>query len=208
MKKVSIGYIFAGPEFGEDEYLFRKHAKKSNVEIVFLDIFEGMQIKEIENKIKDCKIIFNNSAEDFAIEFSKTVESLGKKVIDSTVSFYYIEDKWLFYLKCFEKKIPVPKTLLLSEKFNVLKEELKNFNNWPVVLKRVEGTSGEFVEKAENLKEVVSVIKKLWKKGSQRLPLIAQELIFSPCYRVTVIDSKIVQTALKNNHGWKKDGCI
>jgi len=206
MKKKVIGYIFAGPEFGEDEYIFRKLAKRNNLDIVFFDIFAELNEEELKKKIKDCDVVFNNSAEDFAVEFEKTIEEFGKKVIDSTKAFYYSEDKWLFYLKCKEKNIPIPDTILLSEKINIAKKELKDFNYWPVVLKRVEGTSGEFVEKADNLKDAVNVIKGFWQKGSQRLPLIAQELILSPCYRLTLIDGKIVQTAIKDGNNWKKTG--
>ncbi len=206
MKKPVIGYMFAGPDFGEDEYTFKKLAKKDNIELVFFDIFSELNEEELKEKIKKCDIIFNNSAEDFAVEFEKTIEELGKKVIDTTEAFYYCEDKWLFFLKCKEHKIPTPETILLSEHLDVAKKELNEFNYWPVVLKRVEGTTGEFVEKADNLKEATEVIERFWKKGSQRLPVIAQEMISSPCYRITLIDGEIIQTAIKDAKGWKKTG--
>ena len=38
------------------------------------------------------------------------------------------------------------------------------------------------------------------------MPILAQEFIHSPSYRVTVIGNKIVQTAIKENHGWKATG--
>ena len=52
----------------------------------------------------------------------------------------------------------------------------------------------------------MKVIKKFWKKGSEKMPIIAQEFINSPSYRVTVIGNKIVQTAIKQNNGWKATG--
>lgn len=206
MKKPVIGYMFAGPDFGEDEYTFKKLAKKDNIELVFFDIFSELNEEELKEKIKKCDIIFNNSAEDFAVEFEKTIEELGKKVIDTTEAFYYCEDKWLFFLKCKEHKIPTPETILLSEHLDVTKKELNEFNHWPVVLKRVEGTTGEFVEKADNPKEAIKIIERFWKKGNQRLPIIAQEMILSPCYRITLIDGEIIQTAIKDAKGWKKTG--
>ena len=67
----------------------------------------------------------------------------------------------------------------------------------------MEGEQGEFVEKADNIPQAVKLIRDFWKKGNERLPIIAQELIKSLSYRVTVIDGEVVQTALKDGHGWK-----
>ena len=125
-------------------------------------------------------------------------------MIDSAESYYFIEDKWLFFMKCKEHKIPTPDTILLSDEINLAKRELNEFNHWPVILKRVWGEMGEFVERAKNTKEAIKVINKFWDKDNERLPIIAQEFIHSPSYRVTVIGDKIVQTAIKENKGWKK----
>jgi glutathione synthase/RimK-type ligase-like ATP-grasp enzyme len=112
----------------------------------------------------------------------------------------------MFFLKCKKNNIPTPETILLSEDIELAKKQLKEFNRWPVVLKRIRGTCGEYVEKADNLIEAEKVIKKFWKKGAERIPIIAQEFFRSPSYRVTVIGDKIVQTAIKNNKGWKATG--
>lgn len=205
MKKVVIGCIFKGRTLGEDEGTFRRLAKKKNVEMVFLDFTRDLDKKELKEKIKRCEIIYNNSAEDFSIEFEKTIEALGKKVIDHSKSYYYSEDKWIFYLKCKENNIPTPETILLSENLNILKREIKNFGHWPLVLKRVEGTCGEYVEKAGNINRAIKIIHK-WRKENKLIPIIAQELINSPSYRVTVIGKNIIQTALKTNKGWKATG--
>ncbi len=206
MKKAVIGYIYTG-DLTKEERVFMREARKKNIRLVLLDEFRDLKEEMLKKKIDECDIIFNSSAEDFAIEFSKSIESLGKKVVDPTKTYYYIEDKWMFFLKCRENNIPTPETILLSENINVLKRELKDFNHWPVILKRVYGTVGEFVERADNVRDAVRVIKKLWKKGSERLPIIAQEFIESPSYRVTVIDGKIAQTALKENRSsWKATG--
>jgi glutathione synthase/RimK-type ligase-like ATP-grasp enzyme len=94
----------------------------------------------------------------------------------------------------------------LCENLTFAKKELKNFNHWPVVLKRIYGTMGEYVAKADNLVEAEKIIKKFWERGKEKIPILAQELIHSPSYRVTLIGGKIVQTALKENHGWKATG--
>jgi RimK family alpha-L-glutamate ligase len=205
MRKVTIGLIFNEKNLTREEKIFLELAEKKNIELIMINTAKDIE-EEIEDKIKKCDIIFNNSAEEFSTEIAKTIEELGKKVIDSSKKLYYDEDKWMFFLKCKKHKIPTIRTILLSENIPIAKKELRDFNEWPVVLKRIEGTCGEYVDKADNLKEAEQIIKKFWKKGSQRLPIIAQEFIKSPSYRVTIIGDKIVQTALKENKGWEATG--
>jgi len=205
-KRVTVGYIFCDKEFKEDEKAFMKIAKKKKINLVFFNIAKEISEEEIEEKAKQCNIIFNNSAEEFAIEFVKTLEELGKKVIESSEKYYRSDDKWLFFLKCKENKVPTPETILLSENIVIAEKELKEFGRWPVVLKRIEGCTGEYVERAENIKEAVKILERFWNKGSERLPVIAQEFIKSKSYRVTLIDGKVVQTATKDNTGWKSTG--
>jgi len=209
MRKVTIGYIFNEPSLKKDEKIFLEIARKKGVNLVMINTAKDLEEEgeEFKEKIKKCDIFFNNSAEDFALEIVKTIEELGKKVIESSKEFYYDEDKWMFFLKCKEHKIPTLRTILLSQNWNIIKKELKKFNEWPVILKRVEGTNGEYVDKADNLREAERIIKKFWRKGSNRLPIIAQEFIRSPSYRVTIIGDKIVQTAIKMNKNWKATGC-
>ena len=206
MKKVVIGYLYSGRRLGLDEIYFRRAAKKKNVIPVLISTSNWSSEEELKEKINSCDIIYNSSGDDFVIETEKTVEELGKKMIETSKSFYYTEDKWMFFLKCKEHGVPTPKTILLSEDIAVAKKELHNFGEWPVILKRVSGTCGEYVEKAKNLKEAEKLIKKFWKKGSEKLPIIAQEYILSPSYRVLIIDNKIVQTAMKKNKMWKATG--
>jgi RimK family alpha-L-glutamate ligase len=205
-KRIVIGYIHSDKKWTIEERIFRKVARENNCEFVMFNLLDEFNEKEIEEKANPCKVIFNNSAEDFAIEFVKTLESLGKKVIDSSRTYYNIEDKWIFYLKCKENKIPVPETILLSENISLAKKELEEFNKWPVVLKRISGTTGDYVDLAHDLNGAEEIIKKFWKKGSERLPVISQEFIKSNCYRVTVIDGKIMQGAMKTGKGWKETG--
>ncbi len=206
MSKITIGYIFNEPYLRTDEKFFLKIAKDKNIDLVMINTAKDLAEEELEAKIKKCDIFFNNSAEDFALEIVKTIEELGKRVIESSKEFYYDEDKWMFFLKCKEHKIPTLRTILLSENISIAKRELKEFDSWPVVLKRIQGTMGQYVDKAENLSQAEKIIKKFWKMGSQRLPIIAQEFIKSPSYRITIIGNKIVQTAIKISRGWKATG--
>ncbi|MFA5855730.1 MAG: ATP-grasp domain-containing protein [Candidatus Pacearchaeota archaeon] len=206
MKKRVVGYIYCEKDLGPDEKAFLKEAKKRDLGIVFFNISKDFNEEDIEEKAKMCDIIFNNSAEEFSIEFVKTLEELGKIVVDSSKTYYFIEDKWMLYLECKKNKISTPNTILLSENINLAKKDLIKFNHWPVILKRIEGTCGNYVEKAENKQDAEKIIKKFWKMGSERIPIIAQEFIPSFSYRVTVIGGEIVQTAIKENHGWKCTG--
>jgi len=206
-KKLVIGYLYAAKKkIGLEEKLFLKWAKKKNIELIMINLFKKIDEEEFENKIRKCDLVYNNTAEDFVIESLKTVEELGKKVIDTSQLYYYTEDKWMFYLKCREHKIPTLETILLSHNLNIARAELKEFAKWPVVLKRIYGTMGEFVEKADNLVQAMEILKKFQSIDCDKLSIIAQEFVKSPSYRVTIIDKKIVQTAIKQGKGWKKTG--
>src|SRR3972149_857242 len=147
MKKAMMGYIYCEKKPGKDEKIFQKLAKKNNIGLVMFNAFDKFSEEEIEDKIKKCDLTFNNSAEEIAVELVKTIEGLGGKVIDPSKVYYYIEDKWIFSVKCRKNKIPTPETILLSESVNVAVDQLKSFGKWPVVLKRVTGTRGEYVDK-------------------------------------------------------------
>lgn len=183
-----------------------KLAKKKGIDLVMFNMFKKIDEDEFESKIKKCDLVYNNTAEDFVIESLKTIEELGKRVIDNSKLFYYTEDKWMFYLKCKEHNIPTPDTILLSNNMNIARAELKEFGKWPLVIKRVYGTMGEFVEKANNLEQALRRIKRFLEIDCDKWPIIAQEFIHSPSYRVTIIDNKIVQTAVKKSKGWKNTG--
>jgi ribosomal protein S6--L-glutamate ligase len=206
MKKVNIGYIFNEENLTKDDKFFLELAKKKNINLVMINTSKDLDEEELEKKVKICRLFFNNSAEDFSLEIAKTIEELGKRVIDSSKELYYDEDKWMFFLKCKEHKIPTIRTILLSENISTAKKELEEFNSWPVILKRIQGTMGQYVDRAENVKEAERIINKFWIKGSDRLPIIAQEFVPSESYRVTTIGGKIVQTAIKKAKGWKKTG--
>lgn len=205
-KKLVVGFIFASKKIGKEERMFLKLAKKKGIELVMFNLFKRIDEEDFESKIKKCDLVYNNTAEDFVIESLKTIEELGKKVIDASKLFYYTEDKWVFHLKCKEHDILTPETILLSNNVNIARAELKEFGKWPVVIKRIYGTMGQFVEKANNLEQALKIIKKFWEIDCDKLPLVAQEFIQSPSYRVTIIDKKIVQTAIKKSKGWKNTG--
>jgi len=206
MKKITIGYIFNEIKPKEEDRIFFRVAKEKGINLVPVNTDKYLTEGDIEEKVKKCNLFFNNSTENISIEITKTIEELGKRVIEPSKKFYYFEDKWMFFLKCKRHGIPTLNTILLSENIPVAKDELKDFNSWPVILKRIEGSNGEYVDRAENLRDAERIINKFWKRGSERLPIIAQEFVPSSSYRVTVVGNKIVQTALKRSKGWKCTG--
>jgi len=201
-----IGFLHDREQFEEEERVFLNLAKKKGIDLVMIDIFKDAEKEDFRDKIKQCDFFYNNTAKDFVIEVIKTIEETGKKVVDNSRAYYYTTDKWMSFVKFKEHNIPTPDTILLSENIPAAKQELKEFGKWPVVLKRVIGTMGQYVDKADNAQEAERIIKRFWKKGAERLPIIAQEFIPSPSYRVTTIGRKIVQTALKKCNTWKATG--
>ena len=207
MKKKVIGIIYCGREPTQEIKTFFELAKKKDIRLITINISDKFNIKSLKRKVKKCDIVYCSVWDEFSVELTKTIEEWGIKIFESPNSYYCTEDKWMFYVKCKKYNVPAPDTILLSPNISNAKRELKEFGRWPVVLKRINGTMGEYVEKAKGLEEAEQIIKKFWKKGSEKLPIIAQEFIKSPSYRVTVIGNKIVQTALKkNNAGWKATG--
>jgi RimK family alpha-L-glutamate ligase len=206
MKKISIGYIFNETAPKQEDKLFFKLAKEKGINLIPINTDKYLTEEGIEEDVKKCNLFFNNSTEDISMEIIKTIEELGKKVIEPSQKFYYFEDKWMFFMKCFKHGIPTLNTILLSETIPTAKEELVAFNHWPVILKRIQGNNGEYVDMAKNLSEAEKIMKRFWKKGSERLSIIAQEFVMSPSYRATVVGDKIVQTAIKPGKGWKKTG--
>ncbi|MDD5012529.1 MAG: ATP-grasp domain-containing protein [Candidatus Nanoarchaeia archaeon] len=206
MKKISIGYIFNEIHPKKEDRLFREVAKEKGINLIMINTNKYLTEEDIEEDVKKCDLFFNNSTEDISMELTKTIEELGDKVIEPSNKFYYFEDKWMFFMKCFKHKIPTLKTILLSENIPVAKKELIGFNHWPVILKRIQGNNGEYVAMAKNTKEAEQIMKRFWKKGSERLAIIAQEFVSSLSYRVTVVGDKIVQTAIRPGKGWKKTG--
>jgi RimK family alpha-L-glutamate ligase len=205
-KKLTIGYLFYEKRLGQDEKAFLDVAKKKGINLIMINLDGKLTEDGIKEKIKQCDIFFNNSGEQFAEEIVKTIEELGDKVVDSSRVIQSSDDKWMCFLKCDKHKIPTVRTILLAEDINLAKKQIQEFSPWPVILKRVQGTMGQYVEKADNLREAENIIKHFWKKGSERIPVIAQEFIHSPSYRVMTIGGKIVQTALKTSNGWKATG--
>ncbi|MFA5856966.1 MAG: ATP-grasp domain-containing protein [Candidatus Pacearchaeota archaeon] len=203
MKNLTIGYLYSG-KIGKNEESFLKISKEKNLDVVLFDVTKPVDEMDLL-EIQKCDVIFNDSGDDFAINFVRIFEEMGKKVVESSKA-YQNENKWNFNQICKRNNIPTPETILLSKDLEIARVQLTEFNHWPVILKRVKGTWGEYVEKAENIDNAIEVINRLWEKGGEKLPIIAQDFMDSFSYRVTYIKDEIVQTAIKENNNWKCTG--
>lgn len=204
--KTTIGFITNARTPTIQDEKFCRLAKKVGVDLVFINSAKEFDIEEIKKKAADCDIIYNDETDYVSLELAKSLEYFGHNVVELSESYYYTEDKWILYLKCLEHQIPVPKTILLSSDLTSIREELKQFSQFPVVLKRIAGLCGNFVDKADNVDEAMEIVKHFWEKGEDRFPVLAQEFIHSYSYRVTTIGGQVVQTALKKNKDWKATG--
>jgi glutathione synthase/RimK-type ligase-like ATP-grasp enzyme len=200
MERKTIGYLHSG----KINETFIKISKEKNLDVIMLDIsknFFEIDLAEMEK----CDVIYNDSGDENSIVLVRILEDIGKKVMESSKAMIQ-EQKWNFQKICEQNNIPTPKTILLSKDIEIAKQQLIEFSTWPIILKRVRGTWGEYVEKAENIEKALETIRKFWDKGGIKLPIIAQEFIDSFSYRVTYIDKEIVQTAIKENNNWKCTG--
>lgn len=204
-KKLVVGMLNTG-KMGLEERLFLKVAEKKGVKLVMINLSKRFNEKEFEEEVAPCDVIYNNAGEEFVLEPLKAIEEYGKPVVDGSKLYYYTEDKWMCYVKCREHGIPTPKTTLLPSSLALARAELKEFGQWPVVLKRIYGMEGKFVEKADNLAEALAILKSIWAKDIDKLPFVAQEYVKSYAYRVTMIGGKIVQAIIKKSRHWKCTG--
>jgi glutathione synthase/RimK-type ligase-like ATP-grasp enzyme len=205
-KKLVVGLITDARRMGTEEKLFIQCAKERGMKLVLINLAKKFSPKEFERQIRRCDILYNDEGADYVMEPLKEAEALGKLVLDPSRIFYYTEDKWMFYIKCKRHGIPTLESTLLPNSLDLAREELKEFNHWPVVLKRIHGMHGIFVQKADNLGEAMKIVKSFWKQDVDLLPIVAQEFVRSYSYRVTTIGDEIVQTAIKKSNRWKCTG--
>lgn len=213
-KNLSIGIIYYKTYHQQDyeDRLLLKFFKKKNIDVIYLPAEEQLDISELREKTKNCKLIYNDTTCQpilfESLELSKTLEELGKKVINSSHSFFYQEDKWMFYLKCLEHRIPTPKTYFIPRETRfyskIIKEILKEN---PLVLKGVFSDNALEVEKVSDYPMFIKKIKRILDK-SPHSPIIAQEFIpnLKRSYRATLINHKLQQFVVKISKSWKQSG--
>ena len=210
-KRLSIGYIYYKSYYdSSDEIFVRLLEEKLNV--IKLPFEEQIDLETIKTKTKDCKIIFNDSTWGKStlqsVELTKTLEELGKTVINSSNSIFYNEDKWMFYLRCLENNIPTPKTYLIPIELRFSSKAIKSIlAKYPIVLKAVYSDNGSCVEKVSNYPMFLKKLRKIL-KSNPTSPILAQKYIPNShkSYRVTLINHKVKQGIIKIGKSWKQTG--
>lgn len=212
-KNLSIGFIYYKAFYDNLDKLLVKMLSKKKLNVIHLPVEEQIDLETIKSKTKNCKIIFNDaiwgSVTFEGIELSKTLEELGKKVVNSSHSFFYQEDKWMFYLKCLEHKIPTPKTYIIPKELRYNSKYIKDIlkKHKAIVLKSVFSDNGDCVERVSNFLMFKYKLNKILKKDPIT-PTIAQECILNQkrSYRVTLINHRIQQAVVKIGKSWKQVG--
>ncbi len=206
--KPTIGVICTSKSNATEKFLFPLLKKRFNV--VFFPLHEDIDYYELKKKSHDLHIVLNTAGDIpytyDSLEMIKTFEGLGKHVIDSSKSFYYREDKWLFYQTCLKHGLPTPITYYIPKNINLLKGRLKEIlNKGPIVFKGIFSDTGRDVKRAMNYKDALNAVK-LLRKHIGIMPLVAQKYIphGTISYRVTLVGEKIVQSIVKYGKNWKE----
>jgi glutathione synthase/RimK-type ligase-like ATP-grasp enzyme len=179
-------------------------------ELVLFPVQQDIDYDIMEKRIRCARLVLN-TAIDWpnsydSIEIAKMFEGLGKKVIDSSRSFYYHEDKWMFYQTCLKHHLPTPVTYYIPRNIGAMRSTLRHLAaNGPLVFKGVFSDTGRAVKRAMNYEEALRVIKGMHKKAGN-MPLIAQRYVphGKTSYRVTLAGSKIIQAITKYGKNWKE----
>lgn len=99
-------------------------------------------------------------------------------------------DKWICFQTLVKYKIPVPKTIFAS--YFEYEEQVKAFNNKPIIIKLLEGTHGEGVILSESVQNTLSIIETL---NAASVKFVLQEYIAEANgadIRVIVVDGVAV----------------
>ena len=208
MKKPNLGVICTSKLSSTEKNLFPLLKKKFN--LTLFPINEDINYNELKNKSKDIKLILNTAGDTpntyDSLEIVKTFEQLKKHVIDSSKSFYYREDKWMFYQICLKNNLPTPITYYIPRNINISRNKLKEIlDEGSVVFKGAFSDTGRAVKRALNFEEAEKVIKQLRKK-IYIMPIVAQKYIphGKVSYRVTLTGNKIIQSIVKYGKTWKE----
>jgi len=111
-----------------------------------------------------------------AVKFFEKLEALGFVSVNSLKSVMLCEDKLDTVQKLQEKKIPTPKTALISSEEDVDSSVAKIGGKFPVIVKLLSGTKGIGVFQADSQESLVSTLQTIWKL-SPDTELIVQEKI-------------------------------
>jgi glutathione synthase/RimK-type ligase-like ATP-grasp enzyme len=183
---------------------------KKRFDLVLFPVQNDVDYDALKRQASCVRVVLNTAGDMpntyDALEMVKTFENLGKRVIDSSQSFYYKEDKWLFYQTCRKHRLPTPVTYYIPRDIAVSRAKLKQIlAEGPVVLKGVFSDTGRAVKRALKYEDALRIIKTLHKKVGL-MPLVAQRYVphGTVSYRVTLAGDKIIQSIVKRGKNWKE----
>ena len=208
MDKPCLGVICTPRGNQTEKHLFPILKKK--FELVLFPVQNDIEYAVLKKQSADIRVMLNTAGDMpntyDALEMCKTFEGLGKRVIDSSKSFYYGEDKWMFYQQCVKHRLPTPMTYYIPRDIVASRTKLKQIlDEGPVVFKGTFSDTGRAVKRALTYEDALRVIKSLHKKVGI-MPLIAQRFVDhgKVSYRVTLAGDKIIQSVVKVGKNWKE----
>ena len=208
MDKPCLGVICTPRGNQTEKHLFPILKKK--FELVLFPVQNDIEYAVLKKQSADIRVMLNTAGDMpntyDALEMCKTFEGLGKRVIDSSKSFYYGEDKWMFYQQCVKHRLPTPITYYIPRDIVASRAKLKQIlDEGPVVFKGTFSDTGRAVKRALTYEDALRVIKSLHKKVGI-MPLIAQRFVDhgKVSYRVTLAGDKIIQSVVKVGKNWKE----
>ncbi len=208
MEKPALGIIATPRGSPTEKHLLPVLKKKFN--LVMFPLQADIEYSTLKERSRGLQIVLNTAGDMpntyDSLEMAKTFEGLGKRVIDSSKSFYYREDKWLFYQTCVKHKLPTPITYYIPRDINASRKKLRQIlEEGPVVFKGVFSDTGKAVKRAMSYEEALHVISTLHKKTGI-MPLVAQRYVphGKVSYRVTLAGGKIIQSITKYGKNWKE----
>src|SRR3990170_8220864 len=127
MEKPYLGIICTPQGNNTEKHLFPILQKKFN--LVLFPVQKDIDYEILRKQAKNVHVVLDTAIDMpntyDAEEIVKTFEAMGKKVIDSSKSFYYKEDKWLFYQTCLKHKLPTPITWYVPRNAKTFKSSLR-----------------------------------------------------------------------------------
>jgi glutathione synthase/RimK-type ligase-like ATP-grasp enzyme len=183
---------------------------KKRFDLVLFPVQNDVDYDALKRQASCVRVVLNTAGDMpntyDALEMVKTFENLGKRVIDSSQSFYYGEDKWLFYQTCRKHRLPTPVTYYVPRDIAVSRAKLRQIlADGPVVLKGVFSDTGRAVKRVLKYEDALRIIRTLHKKVGL-MPLVAQRYVphGTVSYRVTLVGDKIIQSIVKRGKNWKE----
>jgi glutathione synthase/RimK-type ligase-like ATP-grasp enzyme len=206
--KPALGVICTPRGNATERHLFP--VLKKYFDIVRFPVNQEFDYAELKRKATCIRIALNTAGDlpyaSDSLELTKTFEGMGKRVVDSSKSYYYGEDKWMFYQQCVKHKLPTPLTYYIPRDIAASRTKLKRvLDEGPVVFKGILSDTGKAVKRALTYDDALRVLKTLRKKTGT-MPIIAQRYIphGTVSYRVTLAGDKIIQSIVKQGKNWKE----